>query len=146
MTVTLAALRAELQTDQAALGYAGLLNGEITDWAALAAVINQPRPGIVVQRGVVPGYMVMGAVRGTDFDALNAGGKEYLRALLAPGLVDLDAIEVRAALAVLFPGGSSTRTNLLALVDRPGSRAELLWGRGTVVTVDELARAWRGEG
>lgn len=140
---TLAEIKTEIVTDPAGIGYATVLNGELTPWHELTALLNAPRTASPLPRGVVPAYMVAAAVDRAEFDALAAAGRTYLSLLLQPGQVDLSAAPIRAGLGALFPAGSTTRTRLIALADRDASRAEVLWGAGTVIDFMQVVLAMR---
>jgi hypothetical protein len=142
MPVNHTALGAELQSDPAGLGYAPLLTA--TNWTALAALLNAPKASVKLSVGVQPSYRVVAAINRAEWDALAAAAKNYLSFVIQAGEVDLGPGEVRTALSALFPAGSATRTSLLALVDRVGSRAEELFGAGVVVTYEDVIRAVRG--
>ena len=85
------------------------------------------------------GLLVASIVR-SELTALAAADKEYLRLVAMAQSLPLTAT-VKAELGAIFPNGSTTRTNLLALLKRPGSRAEEL-GLG-FVTASNVADARR---
>jgi hypothetical protein len=106
---------------------------------AIANALNQPQAGITVRRGPAPSHMVMSAIIGTEFASLAAGPRDYLMALVSAGLVDLSNDNVRSALGAAFPAGTTSRANLIALADKtPASRAEQMFGVGTVITVADV--------
>jgi len=142
MALTQAGLNTELTTDPAALGYGPLISTE--NWTELAALLNAPKAGFTISVGVLPSYRVVAAIKQSDWDALTASERTYLSFVVQAGQVQCDAGEVRAALAGLFPAGSVTRANLVAMVDRPGSRAEEVFGTGVVITYEDVIRAVRG--
>lgn len=137
-----AALKTEVETDPAALGFAPLVAAE--NWQGCAALLNAPKAGFKLPIGVQPSYRVVGAVKRSEWDALTAADKNYLTFLIQAGDVDLSASEIRTALGAIFPAGSVSRANLLALVDRSGSRAEELFGAGTIIGYEDVIRAIRG--
>lgn len=140
MPVNLAALRAELLADPSALGYAGLLAAG--NHVGVAALLNQPRVGIVVKRDVIPSHEIFEAITAADYTALAAAEKTRLQVILSMGSVNVAGINTRAQLSSMFGAGTTTRTNILALIDRQGSRAEQLFGTGASVTVEDIGRAF----
>jgi hypothetical protein len=138
-----AALKTELQTDPAALGYAPLL--AVQDWTGLAAKVNALHAGFTIAPGLVASYRIVGAIVKAEFDALAAADKTYLNFIVQPPDVDVSQTsQVRTALGGLFGAGTATRSNLVALASRPGRRAEELFGLDVKVTVEDCIRAIRG--
>jgi hypothetical protein len=60
-----------------------------------------------------------------EFAALPAADKQYVQLVCQAQTMPLTAA-LKAELGSVFPAGSATRANLLALLKRPGSRAEEL--------------------
>lgn len=141
-----AALLAELTNDPAQLGYAPLLDAG-SDLLA-ADLLNLPRTGIVVPeggayeqwRGLVPAYEIINNTVPADWKALVAEEKQRYDTITGAGSVDTNAPNVRSALTAMFPQGSATRTALLDMVKRPGSRAEFLFGLNHVVAAEDVSR------
>lgn len=160
MSMTAAALRTELQTDPAALGYAALVASG--NDAGLASLLNAPRAGIAVRRADISTQELAEAILVTDFTALPANPTAaqlsserrylaWLTGLLAGSAVRLlndDGTDtpVVANLKAIFAAGTGTHTRLVALASRQGSRAEQLWGRGATVGASDVAAALRGGG
>lgn len=135
----IAVLTTELQGDPLALGYAAPLGAG--SLGLVADVLNLVRPAVTIRRGIVTGAAIIGALDVAEFNALTQLQLTRLMVVCsASGGVDTGADGTRAILGALFPPGSS-RTALVALADRIGSRAEQLFGFGTVVTVNDVARA-----
>lgn len=134
------ALKAELQTDPAALGYAPHL--ATGSFSPVVALINAPKAGVVMYRGVLPAYAVLDVMDEAEYTGLTADKKKLCDLLLSVGQVNTDSATTRARFASIFPAGP-TRTALLALAQRVGSRAEELFGQGTVVSADDIALALR---
>lgn len=128
----LAALKAEL------LGAHPVTGAYSADDETAAAQINAPnrQPD---RDAVSSGQLVASIVR-TEYDALTAAQKDYVRLVAIAQTLPLTPT-LRTELGQLFPAGSGTRTNLLALLKRPGSRAEEL-GLG-FVTPSNVADARR---
>lgn len=125
--VDLAALRVELQGDPQHLGYAGGDN-------EVAAKLNAPSTAIAIDRGVIDGREVVSATTPAEFLALSGSQQNlYLALTGASGGVDSANALVRQAFSTIFGSTTATRAALVALLTRPGSRAEKLWGAGTIV-------------
>ena len=142
MPMTRAALNTELTTDPTALGYAALIVKGNDD--GCAALLNQIRATITVFRSEVRAAEIIAATVLADHAVLTTGQQLYYNALIALGVLDVTSATLRANLAALFPIASTTRTNLVALAQRSGSRAEQLFGTGTSVSHTDVAVALRG--
>lgn len=130
------ALKSELENDPALLGYGPFIAAG--NHTGLAALLNAPKVGVVVGRGVVPAHEVVDAIVPGEYASLVAAERDYLLMVVAGGTVNLGDGQTRAALKVLFGAGTVTRANLIALADRTGSRAEEL-GFGEVSEADVVA-------
>ena len=128
----LAALKTELTTDPAGIGYAAASS----DHEALAKMINTAvRP---LDRASLTGGQLVSCLDKTEFAALTAADKAYLNLFVTSGEVPMTQ-DVRQSLRNLFPAGSKTRQNINAATRRDGSRAEELgFGR---VTESDVANA-----
>lgn len=80
------------------------------------------------------GTLVAAIVR-AEYDALTTAQKDYLRLVISAGSAIPLTATLKTNLGALFPNPSGTRTNFLALQQRPGSRAEEL-GLGRVTESD----------
>lgn len=134
-------LTTELQTDPSALGYAALIASG--DDRTLAAMLNEIRPAISIDRATITGNEFLDAVVQSDYNALaaNSDGRPWVKALAAMITINIKSANIRTIVGAIFPAGSATRNNLIALQVRPGSRAEQLFGGEISVGVDEVARA-----
>lgn len=144
MAIDRAALKSEITTDPAALGYAALVAAG--DDAGVAAALNLARAGTAYQqyRGPLPAYQVVNATDPADWAALTAQEKQRYQTLTGAGQVDTSNANLRAMFSAMFPAGSTTRANLTNLALRQGSRAEVLFGPGTTITHADVAAALRG--
>lgn len=136
-----AALKAELQNDPTARGYAAHLTAGT--FSPVADLLNEVQGGITIDRPFVPGWEFLAALVWADLTGLAAGARDYLLALAGMESVPTDQPNVRAALLAILPGGSDTLANLAALQVRNGSRAEQLFGAGVVVSASDAVTAWR---
>jgi len=130
----LAALKTEITTDPAAIGYAAA-NG---DHEAIAKLLNKPQR--TIDAGSLSSGVLVSCIDKTEFAALTAADKAYLNLFVTAGDVPMTA-NVRQALRSLFPAGTETRNRINAATRRAGSRAEEL-GLGRV-TESDVADALR---
>jgi len=137
----LTALKTELTTDPAGLGYAAhIVTGSFSPIVDLLAA---PRAGFTVFRGVIPSYEIINATAPAEWASLTAVEKQRYQTLTGAGDVDVSNTNVRAAFGAMFGAGTLTRDALVALASRPGSRAEQVLGTGVTVNAEDIATALR---
>jgi hypothetical protein len=141
MAITLAALKAELQNDPTARGYAApLAEG---NYQAVVDLLNALRDGATVGRSLVPAWQFVNCIVPSEYAALTVPQRDYLTMVAAAGDVQLGGGAVRDALTAIFAGGTTTRTNLVALLNRPATRAEELFGDGVTIQPEHITYALR---
>lgn len=143
--MTLQELRDEIETDSLGLGYKN--SSASGDWKGdgeIAALLNNPALGAVIRRSKVQPAEIRAQIDAVEFIALTAGQQRWLMlALAGSDPVDTTAgSKVRDGLLACFGALTATRAALLAVVERPGSRAEVLWGEGTLVTPGDVGQAF----
>ena len=112
-------LRDELDEDPLTRGYSGM-----GDEAAAVSLNTEDRT--VSVESVTPAMFLYGLVK-TEWDALTAADRQYLGILLGNGSIDIrTGSQIRVGLLAMFGAQSVTRANLLAMLDRVGTRAEEL--------------------
>jgi hypothetical protein len=131
--MNLVALKNELTNDPIARGYAALSD----EAAAKTFEVNDRQPNRIDLDG---GLLVASIVR-SEYAALSAGDKDYVRLVALASSLPLTAT-LKTELGAIFPAGSATRTNLLALLKRPGNRAEEL-DLGGIPSPSDVANARR---
>ena len=163
MPLTFSALKTELQTDPRAYGYASLLAA--SNWNAVRDLLNLPRtganggPAITIRRDDVSSSEIFERIDMADMPALSGTPNAnllsierqrlaWLTGLAAIPLIRItndDGTNTGAATTILaiFPAGSGTRTRLVALGNRFGSRAEELFGRNLAVSDGDVETAWK---
>jgi len=155
MAFTLAALKTELTTDPSQLGYAASV--ATRDDSITAELINRVRVAIAIKRADIAPSDVVIAIDVTDYTALPgtptaaqlSSERRFLSwmeaAISVPSLrlVNEDGTDtmVTKNFKAMFPAGSGTLTRLTALGLRAGSRAEQLFGAGTIITAGDVAAA-----
>ena len=126
------ALKSELVNDPVALGYAPYLaDGNNTDIARLMNAIGSYQ----IARKIIPSYEVINATTPSEWAALTSAEKQRYQTITGAAQIDVSNANVVSAFAAMFAAGTSTRTALVALTTRPGSRAEFL-GFGPVTILD----------
>lgn len=133
------ALKTEVQSDPNGYGYAApLATG--TYWQ-VADLLNTVRATIHVDRDLVAAHEVYEAIVPAEWSALTADEKQRVSTLLGMGEINAKGTNTRASFAAAFGAGTTTRTNLVALQTRDGSRAEQLFGAGTVIRPEDITTA-----
>lgn len=128
----LVALKTELDTDPLGRGYSAMTDEQAAD--SLNAPVRD------VDRVEFSGGMLAACITPADWTALSNGGKEAVKLYCAAGPMPMTS-NLKAVLAGLFGAGTQTRTNLIALMKRGGSRAEELGlGRVTPSNVADARR------
>jgi len=142
MAFTTAQLASEINSDPAALGYAAHVASG--DDAGVAALLNAATTTKVFRNDLAT-HEVLNAIVAADFAALTQLQVSKL-ALFFAGTTTVDATNAntRTIFLGVFTGMANTVTALTALAQRNGSRAEVLWGVGTVITAANVSLALRG--
>lgn len=141
MAVTKAALKSEVQNDPAALGYAAF--SAVSDWDSLAVLLNDRTKGGPINVTVLDARSLVNAVVAAEYNALTQPARDLWRDILTVGAtqgVRLNDTGIVALVLAIWPA-SATRTNLVALQKRTGSRCEVLFGEGTAVNAQDVFNA-----
>lgn len=126
-------LKTELTSDPLNRGYGAMSDEE----AAKTFSVLDRTPN----RTDLDGGLLVASIVRSEFAALSAGDKQYVQLVCAADSLPLTAT-LKSELGAIFPAGSATRTNLLALMKRPGNRAEEL-DLGGIPTTSDVANARR---
>lgn len=140
-----AQLAAEIRTDPQALGYAAPLaagqDGVIAD------LLNAVNPAYVVSLSIIDkGDFLIGmlpaasALAGQDA-ATQANWDRMISIACANNTIDVGNAAVQAVLTAAVQQNLLSQAQADAVTKRAGSRAEVLFGAGTVVTHTDVARA-----
>lgn len=133
-------LKNELNTDPQTLGYSAAGWPEGPD-QAVADFINDPAYGATIWRTNIPMSDVYAEVDWSEVIALGEAERQVFRQITSTAELDADSQNIRDAIGAIFGAGTTTRANLLALVQKSGSRAEELWGDGVVIQASDVGRA-----
>ena len=111
-------LRNEVRNDPLGQGYSGMTDRQVAD------DMNSVYRDVSVDS--IESQDVVAALVPSEFTSLNAGKQRNLWGVIGAGAIRPDDAEVKAFFAGLFPVGTATRANLLALAKQIVSRAEEL--------------------
>ena len=141
MSIDSQALATEITTDPAALGYAAPLAAGADQ--ALADILNLVRTGVTfkIDREPITAAAFLAQCSSTEFLALTQLKLSQLSTVFAAQMIDINDVSTQAILLGIFPAAGTTKANIQAILKRNGSRAEVLFGRGAIVTADDIARA-----
>ena len=139
--LTLSALRTELLTDPTGIGYSTAVTR--ADHNTLVDLVNRSAASYVVSIGTVTAINLQSVVVASEYAVLSGGQRDLWNAVLtaATGGVPISNTAIRAQVAVVWSAGTTTRSNLLALDTRTGTRAEVLFGEGVRVTSTDVQKA-----
>ena len=147
MAINYAVLETELTTDPNGYGYAPLVAAGAD--AVLADMLNEVRPSITVRRIDVSPNEVLEAIDVRDFVANpNAGWVAWFESVtqlrtMRLLLDDGSNTRVRSNLNRLLGDTNGSMTRVQTISQRTGSRAEQLFGPGTVLAHGDISRALR---
>lgn len=137
MSIILSALKTEILTDPASLGYAA----QGGDQGAMANLINARTSSQSVTVTNVTNISMQQSVIGTEYADLPATAQRAWGALVGLDTVPVCNTNIRAQIQAIWSAGTTTRANLVALQTRDGSRAEVLFGEGVRVHHLDIAAA-----
>lgn len=133
---TIQQLKAELDNDPLAVGYATMSNFE-----AANALNTIGLTGETVAVASVTPTDLQSAVIATEYLALIEAERDLWQALLSVERVEVRNQNIRDQVTSIWAPGTTTLINLSALQTRSASRAEALWGDGAVVTQNQVEEA-----
>ncbi len=135
--VDIAALKTELTIDPLAIGYSGMTDQEA------AAALNDLANGATVDVQSISTSDLQSAVDITEWDALTTNELlQWQTMMIVEGGLPINSI-TKAQVQGLWPVASATRTNIVALQTKAGTRSEVLFGADTVVTLFDVHLARR---
>lgn len=134
----LTALASEINTDPKAVGYAAKTNKQIADLLnTRGLVVSDPK----INAGIVSVQVLLNALVGTEVLTLTPAQSQALIIYFSGLTLDTSNANVRAGIGAIFGAGTQSRTNLQAAVDRTASRAETLFGAGTLIDQRDVSLA-----
>lgn len=150
MPVALSALRTELLTDPAGLGYAShLAAGSFGTIVGLINSVSANAQAVVsaVTVGVVFSPQMQQAVVASEYVNLSPAHRDLWNAALTAAVngIAISNVVFRGQIAVVWSAGTTTRSNLALLQTRRCSRAEALFGEGAGADVNEVIKAAQGD-
>lgn len=136
-----ASLHAELFTDPLSLGYAGFIS--TGDDNSLSDLLNTHHSGggFLVFADPVSPSVIFDVINPEDYTSLTTTDLARLQTIFTLPDVNLAVSATLDKVLGVFPNGSPSVLAITALQHRAGSRAEVLWGPGTVVTPNEVNEA-----
>jgi hypothetical protein len=143
MAVITSQLTTELNTDPKSLGYAPFIaGGNIVQLAGLLNSLTGNGIGSV-PREPISADAFIGLINDVELDTLTIGKKQDLQIYEGAGMVDIGNINVQNWIDNAFPAGSApiTHTAMHNMFNRVASRAEVLFGAGTVITTEDVSTA-----
>lgn len=142
MAFVLSVLRTELLSSLQASAYSASI--AVGDDNGVADQLNV-LTSATVSVGTVFTLAMQQSVSSGEYAVLSAGQRDLWGAILTTAVtgVAISNAQIRAQVAAVWSAGTTTRANLLALDTRAGSRAEVLFGEGIVVTPTDVQKALR---
>jgi len=146
MSINYISLQSEVKNDPAALGYSGKTDEQITN------ILNTVGSGTaadgksytIFRNDILPKEIV-NCIDPVDFTAATQLSISKLELLFVAAPIDATLTNVRANFQNIFSGASATTKNALsAVAQRNGTRAEVLFGTGTVINSVDIGKARNG--
>ena len=135
MAIVTQLLKAEIQSDPNALGYAPLVAAK--NWGGISEILNDPAKGAVTTVTYQSAVTLQGAVVPAEYIALTQQQRDLWQAIITASgsSVDVNATGIKAQIGAIYTSGTAplTRAAMIALQTRQASRGEILFGIDTVV-------------
>ncbi len=100
----------------------------------IAAMLNAPGSATVPTEQL-SAQDLLECISIPDLDQFTPQQLQYIQLVMTVGQLNMDNFKEAT---LLFPGGSTSEANFISKLTRPASRAEELFGRGTVVRSDDV--------
>jgi hypothetical protein len=139
-------LKNEINNDPTGKGYK---NPDST-WkgaSVIAGLLNERNTGTNVRRKKIKPNEIFDSIPYAEYELYDQAKRDYIDTMLElaggdeDSVIDATDTVVFGNIAAIFPANSDARTNILAKIDREGSRAEVLWGEGTIITGSDVGKA-----
>ena len=134
-------LHDEITTDPKGLGYGALLAAG--DDEGVATLLNSTYAGVgIVYRPNLPAHEILGSLVAAEVAGWTQVKWVAFTALISTGTVDATNPNIRALFQQLVGAGTASLANMnnAAKVTSP-TRAEELWGAGTIITSSDVGVA-----
>jgi len=133
----------EVQTDPQGLNYAPFIPTGSDQ--SIADILNLRNRAAIYRSNITP-KEILGCIIWSEYIALTQAQRDLLALMFATNtIIDASLSSVREAFSEVFSApGSVSLTNLATMAQRPGSRAEELFGVGTTISPTDVAIALRG--
>ena len=137
----LLALKTEIATDPISMGY----DSDATQIGVLDR-LNDPALNIggeTISKNVEDILFadVAEAINQAEYTALNEYNKEWIKMLITRTNGSASLLDYKSKLLSIFGAGSATRINLVALLPKLATRAEILFGVNTVISRNDWITA-----
>ena len=134
MAINLTELKTELTTDPMGLGLSSSYS--TGNDASCAGILNEVREGVNYEkrRNLIPSYEVVGSIVPSEWTSLSADEKERISFIVSAGEINPNSTNVVTAFTTAFTSGSSTRTNILGILNEQTSRAQMLFSQSVSIT------------
>jgi hypothetical protein len=141
MPFSIAALATEINGDPNQYDYA-TPKAAGSDSGILALLNGPAKNSPTVWRTSVPVAELLACIVWAEVSAFSAAKAALAQWMFATGAVDASSANVRGFFAGAFSGATQTIANMTATakVSTP-TRAEELWGAGTIISKDDVAKA-----
>jgi hypothetical protein len=136
----LAELKSEIETDPLSIGYD--VNGNS---AVLVGLINETNPAYTVSKPKISAALVRSTTTFDAYNNLSIDEQEWITWMTGSNGFEEESMVVTDDLRTNLTGPAANsiwavsdrntmNAAMLALIDVPGSRAEILWGYGTTIS------------
>jgi hypothetical protein len=142
--MTSAELATEIQNDPTSRGYAAQI--ALRSDQGVANLLNEVLATISIKRSDISPDQVLENITVSDFKVLTVAQGAYFQSLMNRTKLRLQTdagvdTGIKTSLVAMLNNTGGTLTRLGALQTRNGSRAEQLWGEGTMISASDVARA-----
>lgn len=137
-------LHDEIEADPQALGYKNQ-DGTWKGDQEIADLLNNPANGDTITRRLIEPREIFDSIPIAEYEGYAAWKREWLDTALelagSAGVINGTDPVVWDNLVACFPQGSGARENILAKIQREGSRAEVLWGEGVSISASQVGHS-----
>lgn len=134
-------IRTEIDTDPKSLDYA-TLKAQSNGPEAVAAKMNEVGASAETLTPMWTATTeILAVLVGTEILALSQANRDMLTVLTSTAQVKTGSATLRAAIAAIFGGATTSRANLVALTTKSCSRAAALWGEGIQISASDVGLA-----